>query len=129
MIAGGTGFAPVKSLVEYAIEKNEQRSIDIYWGARTESDLYLDSLAQQWAEEFKHINYKPVLSETEHLQDWTGKTGFVHEAVLSDYPDLSEHDIYACGPPPMIDAIVNTFPKQGLDRERLFSDSFEFAAN
>jgi len=129
MIAGGTGFAPIKSLVEHALEQKDSRPLHIYWGARTESDLYSDSIAKQWSVNHAHITYSPVLSKTDNLDDWKGKTGFVHEAVLEDHADLSEHDIYACGPPPMINAVVETFPEQGLDRDRLFSDSFEFAKN
>lgn len=127
MIAGGTGFAPVKSLVEYALKSEDKRSIHIYWGARTETDLYLNNMVKQWSEENEHINYIPVLSEIENLNGWKGKTGFVHEAVLEDYTDLSSHDVYACGPPPMINAVVESLPEHGLDKARLFSDSFEFA--
>lgn len=129
MIAGGTGFAPVKSLVEHSLEIKDHRPIHIYWGARTETDLYFNDVVKQWANNHAHIEYIPVLSEVEQLKNWKGKTGFVHEAVLEDYTDLSGHDIYACGPPPMINAVVESFPKQGLNRDRLFSDSFEFAAN
>jgi CDP-4-dehydro-6-deoxyglucose reductase, E3 len=129
MIAGGTGFAPVKSLVEHSLEINDTRPLHIYWGARTETDLYFDDVVKQWAIDHAHITYNPVLSETENIKGWKGKTGFVHDAVLEDYADLSGHDIYACGPPPMVNAVVESFPKQGLNRERLFSDSFEFAAN
>jgi CDP-4-dehydro-6-deoxyglucose reductase len=129
MIAGGTGFAPVKSLIEHALEQKDFRPIHIYWGARTEADLYFDSIAKQWAIDFEHIKYIPVLSEIDDATDWEGKKGFVHEAVLEDHADLSGYDIYACGPPPMVNAVVESFPKQGLNRERLFSDSFEFAAN
>jgi CDP-4-dehydro-6-deoxyglucose reductase, E3 len=129
MVAGGTGFAPVKSLVEHALEKKDYRPIHIYWGARTEADLYFDKFVKQWAAEYAHIEYIPVLSEVDSLKNWNGKTGFVHEAVLEDHSDLSGHDIYACGPPPMVNAVVEAFPKQGLDIDRLFSDSFEFATN
>jgi len=129
MIAGGTGFAPVKSLVEHSLKKDDKRPIHIYWGARTETDLYFDEIAKQWSMDHKHIEYIPVLSDTENLNGWEGKTGFVHDAVLQDHADLSGHDVYACGPPPMINAVVESFPEQGLDRERLFSDSFEFAAH
>ncbi len=129
MIAGGTGFAPVKSLVEHALHKNDNRPLHIYWGARSETDLYFDSIVKQWSIDHDHITYIPVLSETEKLNNWKGKTGFVHEAVLQDHADLSGHDIYACGPPPMVNAVVESFPKQGLDKDRLFSDSFEFATS
>jgi CDP-4-dehydro-6-deoxyglucose reductase len=127
MIAGGTGFAPVKSLVEHSLQINDIRPIHIYWGARAETDLYFDSVVKQWMIEHEHIKYSPVLSEVDKLKDWNGKTGFVHEAVLQDHADLSGYDIYACGPPPMVNAVVESFPAQGLKRDRLFSDSFEFA--
>ncbi len=129
MIAGGTGFAPVKSLIEYSLKSNHKRPIQFYWGARTVDDLYLNEMAEAWSSNNEHIQYHPVLSEIEKLNGWAGKTGFVHDAVLNDHADLSSYDIYACGPPPMINAIVDSFPANGLIREQLYSDSFEFAAN
>tara|TARA_B100000029_G_scaffold107007_1_gene97852 strand:+ start:1588 stop:2598 length:1011 start_codon:yes stop_codon:yes gene_type:complete len=127
MIAGGTGFAPIKSIVEHTLKINDPRSIHFYWGARLESDLYLHKIANQWAEKYPHITYTPVLSEIDNLKNWSGRTGYVHGTVLEDYSDLSDHDVYACGPPPMIDAIVKTFPEYHLPKDSLFSDSFEFA--
>ena len=129
MIAGGTGFAPIKSLIEHALHIDDKRQISLYWGVRTQADLYMNETAQLWANEHEHIKYIPVLSDIDESESWSGKTGFVHEAVLEDFSDLSEHDVYACGPPPMINAVVESFPEQGLMRERLFSDSFEFASN
>ena len=128
MIAGGTGFAPIKSIVEHALKINDPRSLHIYWGARLKSDLYLHEIADQWAKKYSHITYTPVLSEIDNLEEnWSGKTGYVHESVLEDYSDLSDHDVYASGPPPMIDAIRKTFPEYHLQKESLFSDSFEIA--
>jgi CDP-4-dehydro-6-deoxyglucose reductase len=129
MIAGGTGFAPIKSLIEHAIHIEDKRDVYLYWGVRTESDLYMNELAQAWADENINIHYIPVLSEAGDDSGWTGKTGFVHEAVLEDYKDLSGYDVYTCGPPPMINAVVENLPKHGLKKERIFSDSFEFAAS
>lgn len=129
MIAGGTGFAPVKSLIEYTLMNDDKRSIQFYWGARTIEDLYLDELPKQWSRDHAHIEYKPVLSEVDKLNGWKGKTGFVHEAVLKDHADLSAYDIYACGPPPMIKAILESFPANGLNKDQIFSDSFEFAVD
>jgi CDP-4-dehydro-6-deoxyglucose reductase len=129
MIAGGTGFAPIKSLIEHALHTNDKREINLYWGVRTEADLYLHDMAQKWADEYKQIHYVPVLSEQDESSDWQGKTGFVHEAILQDYEDLSGYDVYACGPPPMINAVVETLPSLGLKKDRIFSDSFEFATN
>ena len=127
MIAGGTGFAPIKSIVEYALKINDPRTLHIYWGARLESDLYLDAMVNQWAERYPHIMYTPVLSDIDNIKNWSGKTGYVHNAVLEDYADLSDHDVYVCGPPPMIDAVRQTFSEHHLRKESLFSDSFEFA--
>ena len=127
MIAGGTGFAPIKSVVEHSLKINDPRSIHFYWGARSKSDLYLNKIASQWAKKYPHITYTPVLSEIDNLENWSGKTGYVHKAVVEDYSDLSDNDVYACGPPPMIDAIVSTFPENHLREGSLFSDSFEFA--
>lgn len=129
MIAGGTGFAPVKSLIEFAISNDDHRPIQFYWGARTKTDLYLNSMAEQWANDYEHIKYEPVLSDIDKDDSWKGKTGFVHDAVLKDHTDLSGYDIYACGPPPMVNAIVESFPANGLNKDRIFSDSFEFATN
>ena len=129
MIAGGTGFAPIKSLIEYSLKNNHKRPIEFYWGARTANDLYLNDMAEAWSSNHEHIQYHPVLSEIEKLNGWLGKIGFVHDVVLKDHADLSAYDIYACGPPPMINAIVESFPANGLIRDHLYSDSFEFAAN
>ncbi|GHU39879.1 CDP-6-deoxy-delta-3,4-glucoseen reductase [Betaproteobacteria bacterium] len=127
LLASGTGFAPVKSIVEHAILQNSRRPLHIYWGCRKEIDLYLTALPAAWAAEHAHIRYTPVLSEPD--ADWQGRTGFVHQAVLADYPDLSGHEVYACGAPPMIDAARKDFANIGkLPEEAFFSDAFTFAA-
>ncbi len=129
MVAGGTGFAPIKSLIEHALHVDDKRDIFLYWGVRGESDLYLNNMAIEWAAQNEHIHYVPVLSEVDSDTEWSGKQGFVHEAVLADFSDLSGYDVYACGPPPMINAIVETLPEQGLNKENIYSDSFEFATS
>ena len=126
MVAGGTGFSPIKSIIEFSIRKNIQRPIHLYWGSRDKAGLYLHELAEQWAEEHEHINYHPVLSED--TNDWNGKTGWVHEAVIKDFDDLGNYDVYTCGPPPMIKAVKDSFTENGVDSDRIFSDSFEFAS-
>jgi len=127
MVAGGTGFAPVKSIIEHARHKQLQRQIHLYWGARSKEDLYLHDLACEWADEISDFNYVPVLSEP-HIDDrWKGRTGLVHEAVLADFTDLSDYEVYTCGPPPMVNIVRKTFIKQGLAEEFIYSDSFEFA--
>ncbi len=129
MIVGGTGFAPIKSIIEHAIHREDKREINLYWGVRKEADLYMNELAQSWANQYSNINYIPVLSEAGKECNWSGKTGFVHEAVLEDYEDISAFDVYTCGPPPMINAVVESLPSIGLNKNRIFSDSFEFATN
>ena len=127
LIAGGTGFAPMKSIVEDAIARGGQRPLHLYWGARARADLYLHDLAAAWAEAHASLRYTPVLSEPHATDAWAGRTGWVHEAVLTDYPTLDDYEVYASGPPPMIDAIRRTFFARGLSDDRLYYDSFEFA--
>lgn len=122
-VAGGTGFAPIKAIVEHFIAVGDGRDLHLYWGARNQADLYHDAQARQWASEHDNIHYIPVLSE----QDWAGRTGFVHEAVVADFVDLSGHDVYMSGPPALIDAGRKRFQQLGLTRSHLYYDSFEFA--
>jgi len=125
MIAGGTGFAPIKGMVEHAIELGMKNSIKIYWGARSQDDLYLDSMAREWADSYDNISYIPVLSDAD--DSWSGRVGYVHEAVVADYSDLSAADIYMAGPPVMVDAGKSAFSALGLIEENLYFDSFEVA--
>ena len=104
LLAGGTGFAPIKAIVEHAIAEKCARPLHIYWGARTRVDLYQNALLEQWAAEHTNVSYVPVLSEAAADDHRTGRTGFVHQAVLADFPDLSGHQVYACGAPAMLDA-------------------------
>jgi len=126
-LAGGTGFAPVKSIVEHSIHHRIQRPLAIYWGARDRSGLYLPELPQQWSAQHAHIRYVPVLSEPQAGDDWNGRRGLVHEAVLADYADLSAYQVYACGAPAMIDAARRDFCARGLPAEEFFADAFTFA--
>ncbi len=128
MVAGGTGFAPVKSIIESARHKALDREIHFYWGARSKEDLYLHDLAMFWDKEMERLHYIPVLSEPHEDDQWQGRTGLVHEAVLEDFEDLSGFEVYACGPPPMVHAVVDSFTERGLSAEYIYSDSFEFAA-
>ncbi|MDR0564880.1 MAG: CDP-6-deoxy-delta-3,4-glucoseen reductase [Azoarcus sp.] len=129
MLAGGTGFAPLKALVEHAIHLGVKRPVTLYWGARSPDGLYLHKLAQSWQSSLPHFRYIPVISESRQNDGWTGQRGLVHEAVLADFADLSQHEVYACGAPPMIEAARNSFTQQrGLPPEEFFSDAFTFAA-
>lgn len=127
LIGGGTGFAPLKGMVEHAFHLRLNRPLHLYWGARAKADLYLDELPRRWAEEHPQFRYTPVLSEPRPEDGWEGRTGWVHEAVAADYPDLSDYEVYMSGPPPMIDAAKAAFANRGLPAEQLFYDSFEFA--
>ncbi|MCU7921913.1 MAG: CDP-6-deoxy-delta-3,4-glucoseen reductase [Candidatus Thiodiazotropha sp. (ex Dulcina madagascariensis)] len=126
LMGGGTGFAPLKGIIEHALRTGMQRPMHLYWGVRSRTDLYLPELPEKWAAENSNFNYTPVLSEPD--QDWRGKTGWVHEAVVADHRDLSGHQVYMSGPPPMIEAGKETFLAHGLSGEALFSDSFEYGA-
>ena len=126
LIAGGTGFAPIKSIVQDAIERGIKRPMHFYWGARARRDLYMHALAEAWQGQAP-LQYLPVLSEPQPEDAWRGRTGWVHDAVLADRPDLSGYDIYASGPPPMIDAIRASVFAHGAREDRLFYDSFVFA--
>ena len=126
LMGGGTGFAPIKGIIEHALQIGIDRPIHLYWGVRSRDDLYLPELPKDWAERYPNVSYTPVLSEPD--ADWEGEKGWVHEQVVADYPDLSGHDVYMSGPPPMIDAGKQAFIERGLPGENLFSDSFEYGA-
>ncbi len=127
LLAGGTGFAPIKGIVEHLVSEKITRPIAIYWGVRTEADLYMNELAQSWAAEHDNITFIPVLSDAD--SNWSGRSGYVHEAVLADFEDLSELDVYSCGPPAMIQAAEKTFQEKGLKKNQFFYDSFDYASD
>lgn len=126
LIAGGTGFAPMKSIMNDVLARGLTRPIHFYWGVRSKRDLYMHELALGWQEQQPLFRYIPVLSEPRPEDSWTGRTGWVHDAAIADHPNLQGIDIYASGPPPMIAAIRATFPARGLAEDRLFYDSFDF---
>ena len=130
LLAGGTGFAPIKSIVLEALYLDLKRPIHLYWGARDRAGLYQFDVAAAWAAQHPHIQFIPVLSEPATTPGWAGRAGLVHEAVLADFPDLSSHEVYACGAPAMIAAVRADFVgKAHLPEDALFADAFEFAAN
>ena len=125
LLASGTGFAPIKSIVEVAFRKEITRPMTLYWGGRRPKDLYMTALAEGWAREHAHFKYVPVISDAQPEDAWTGRTGFVHRAVMADFPDLSGHQVYACGVPVMIDAARADFTsKCDLPLDEFFADSF-----
>jgi CDP-4-dehydro-6-deoxyglucose reductase len=128
LLASGTGFAPIKAIVEHALHKGIRRPMSLYWGGRVRSDLYLNALAVSWASA-QHLRYVPVLSEARPEDAWTGRTGFVHRAVMEDGPDLSGYQVYACGSPLMVEAAHRDFTTRcGLPEEEFYSDAFTPAA-
>jgi CDP-4-dehydro-6-deoxyglucose reductase len=127
LVAGGTGFAPIKGMLEHAFAKGITRPLHLYWGVRARRDLYLPELPQAWVKEHAHFRYMPVLSEPQPEDRWSGRTGWVHAAVIADHPDLSRHEVYASGPPSMIAALKQAVKAHGLPDDRLYYDSFEHA--
>lgn len=127
MMGGGTGFAPLKGMLEHAFHVGVSRPIHLYWGARATKDLYLHRLAEAWAENHANFRYAPVLSEPHPEEHWQGRIGWVHEAVAADYPELSGYEVYMSGPPPMIEAGKQSFTAQGLPEDCLYYDSFDFS--
>lgn len=126
-VAGGTGFAPIKGIIEHMIHGANPRQVILYRGARSLQDLYMDDLCQRWAEHMPNITYIPVLSEPKPEDNWQGKTGYVHQAVLEDIRALSGYQAYVCGAPVMVDAAHKAFMQQGLSIDAFFSDAFTSA--
>jgi CDP-4-dehydro-6-deoxyglucose reductase len=126
-VAGGTGFAPVKAIIEHMIHNNISREILLYRGGRQPEDLYMNELCERWASFLPNLSYIPVVSEVSLASEWQGRQGLVHQAVLDDYPDLSGFEAYVCGAPGMVEAAHQTFLAQGLNPDAFFSDAFTFA--
>ena len=126
-VAGGTGFAPIKGLLEHIFHQNTAREMVLYWGAKTLEDLYMPALPKAWASMYPHFKFVPVLSEPLASDAWTGRTGLVHQAVLDDFADLSGHQVYCCGAPVMVDTANAAFKGRGLPDDEFFSDAFTYA--
>lgn len=127
-VAGATGFAPIKSILEDAFRRGVRRPMRLYWGARRRSDLYMHDLPERWEREHPNFSFVPVLSDAPDDDTWPGRRGLVHEAILADYPDLSGREIYACGSVAMVETAVPALVAQGLSEELCFSDAFVPAA-
>jgi CDP-4-dehydro-6-deoxyglucose reductase len=124
-VASGTGFAPIKAVIEHALHKGIKRQMTLYWGGRRPKDLYMNDLATSWP-----FRYVPVISEALPEDNWTGRTGFVHRAVMQDIPDLSRCQVYACGVPIMVDSAKRDFiAKCRLPEEEFYADSFTTQAD
>jgi len=125
LLAGGTGFAPIHGILEHVIRKKIQREFYLYWGARSFADLYMHDQALQWTRTHSNIHYTPVLSEPD--DNWQGRRGFLQDAVLADFKDLTDFEVYASGPPAMVYAGRDAFVPHGIDPLNYYSDAFEFS--
>ncbi len=128
LVAGGTGFAPIKAMIESLLAGGDERPLYLFRGARRRSGLYLDDLVDDWCQHHPNLNDTPVLSEPLPGDDWQGARGTLVDAVVRRYPDLSGYDVYAAGPPAMIDAATAAFSAHGLPPGQFHHDRFEFAA-
>jgi CDP-4-dehydro-6-deoxyglucose reductase len=130
LLASGTGFAPIKAVIEQMQHKGITRPATLYWGGRRPSDLYLDSWVQAQLAVMPNLTYVPVISNALPEDNWTGRTGFVHRAVLEDFPDLSGYQVYACGAPIVVDSARAEYTAQGsLPSEEFYADSFTTEAD
>jgi len=129
-VASGTGFAPIKAIIEHMFHKSITRPMTLYWGGRRPKDLYMNELVTAWAAEHAGFKYVPVISEALLEDNWSGRTGFVHHAAMQDFPDLSRHQVYACGVPVMVNSAKRDFIAQcGLPEEEFYADSFTTQAD
>ena len=130
LLASGTGFAPIKAVIEQMQFKGLDRPATLYWGGRRPSDLYLDDWVQAKLAEMPNLKYVPVISNALPEDNWTGRTGFVHRAVLEDFPDLSGYQVYACGAPIVVDSARAEYSAQaGLPPDEFYADSFTTEAD
>ena len=130
LLASGTGFAPIQAIVEHMRFKGLERETVLYWGCRTRADLYRHEVCERAAAELPWLRYVPVLSEPRPEDGWSGRTGFVHLAVMEDWPDLSRHQVYACGAPVMVDAARRDFVARcNLPAEEFYADAFTSEAD
>ena len=125
LLASGTGFAPIKAIIEQMREKGSTRPASLYWGGRRPADLYqADWIAEQCAA-MPNLKYVPVVSDALPEDGWSGRTGFVHEAVLQDFPDLSGHQVYACGAPIVVESAQRDYvARAGLPADEFYADAF-----
>jgi CDP-4-dehydro-6-deoxyglucose reductase len=125
--AASTGFSQVKSIVEHLIASGRKNPIHVYWGARVEEDMYLETLPQSWAEHHSNIHFIPVVSEPEKSPGWSGRTGLLPAAIVEDVEDLSKTQVFACGSPAMVYALLDALEEQGFTQSQMKSDVFAYA--
>jgi CDP-4-dehydro-6-deoxyglucose reductase len=126
-LATGTGFGPIKAIIEHAFAEGTTRPMYFYWGARHRDGLYMDELARKWEKEYANFHYIPVLSQPKPEDNWEGRTGYVQKVALDDFDSLGDFEVYACGHPQMVYSAKDELMTKGLDPEHCFSDAFEWA--
>ena len=130
MLASGTGFAPIKAMIDHWAHQQSTRPITLYWGGRRPADLYMNALCEEWAKTLPNFRYIPVISDALPEDNWTGRTGFVHKAVMHDLQNLSDYQVYACGAPIMVESAQRDFVAEcKLPNEEFFADSFTSEAD
>ncbi|MGB9992930.1 CDP-6-deoxy-delta-3,4-glucoseen reductase [Pseudoduganella rhizocola] len=130
LLASGTGFAPIKAIVEQMKASDSKRQMVLYWGGRRPQDLYMDALCRQWAEEMPNFRYVPVVSDAQAEDSWNGRTGYVHRAVVEDLPDMSGYQVYACGAPIVVESARREFVQQcKLPEDEFYADAFTTEAD
>ena len=129
LLAAGTGFAPLKAIIEHMQLRGSTRPTTLYWGGRRPQDLYLDAWVKARLLEMPHLRYVPVVSDAQPGDAWSGRTGFVHRAVLQDLPDLSPYQVYACGTPLMVEAARADIARAGLPPDEFYADAFTSEAD
>lgn len=124
LLASGTGFAPIKAILQHMQHQGITRPVTLYWGGRRPADLYQSAWLQAQCAAMPNLRYVPVVSDAQPEDQWTGRTGFVHQAVLQDTPDLSGHQVYACGAPVVVASAQRDYIAAGLPEEEFFADAF-----
>jgi CDP-4-dehydro-6-deoxyglucose reductase, E3 len=124
-VASGTGFAPIKSIIEHALHLGTQRQMVLYWGGRRPSDIYMGELASRWQREHENFSFVPVVSDALPEDNWGGRIGFVHRAAMEDFPDMSGYQVYSCGAPIVVETAQKDFTSLcRLPEDEFFSDAF-----
>lgn len=130
LLASGTGFAPIKAIIEHAVHLKTRRPMTLYWGGRRPQDLYMHALCEEWVRTLPDFRYIPVVSDAMPEVQWPGRSGFVHRAVMADLPDLSGYQVYACGNPMMVDSAKADFVQTcKLPESEFFADAFTSEAD
>ncbi|MDP3705750.1 MAG: NAD(P)H-flavin reductase [Legionellaceae bacterium] len=118
-IAAGTGFAPIKAIIEQLFADDDPRNMTLYWGVNTESDLYMDEQAMQWHKHARHFSYVSHTSKS-------GKKTLISLILQQHAQDLLEHQIVMSGPFDLMYTLRDALIAEGVARENLFSDAFSF---